>query len=235
MRFLLPLLFACNGGPSDRDLFVSPADGQSDVGVFQPLVVLGDVGYPASAPVPQVIEVLSLEDGGFVAGTTVRRGDGLAFEPDAPWAADHSYLWSVVEPLDEVRQPGLDLPDQLLGARVFHTDNRITPLAATVLPSGELCVVTSRPVLSADVLELDLSRDGLPVTVGSVRYLEPDRLHVVELPEEDAGLGGLCLVTSPSVEAGSTVRIGFRSGSAQLLTEDRDVAEVADDLRRGRP
>lgn len=232
MRSLLLLLLACNGTPDERDLRIAPADGQSDVGAFQPLVVLGDVGFPAEAPVPQVIEVIDLVEGGFVSGVTVRQGDGLAFVADEPWPPDRSFLWTLAQPLDEVRRPEIELPAAVLGSAVFRTDNRFDVLAATVPATDELCLVASRPVLSADLATLDLASGGEALAVGSVRYLEPSQLTGVELPDGDAGLGGVCLVVTPAIVPGAMLRVQTFAGSALLPVGADDVVTVTDTLRR---
>ncbi|MCB9667984.1 MAG: hypothetical protein H6736_17020 [Alphaproteobacteria bacterium] len=232
MRLLIPFVVACSGTPVELDLALSPADGQSDVGAFQPLVLLGDVQFPEEAPTPQVIRVVSLPDGGFVDGQVLPFGRGLAFWPDDPWPVDRSFVWTVVQPLDDVRQPTLRLPDSILGSATFHTDNRVEVLAATVPPTNELCLVASRPLLSADVGRLALSVNDEPARIASVRWLEPDQLGARELPEDDAGLGAACVVVDGGAEAGDRLRSTIDGRSTLVVVQDAPTVDVVASLRR---
>lgn len=222
----LILLFACNGTAPQGPVRIAPADGQSNVGAFAPLVLFGTVDFPENAPVPNPFSVVDLTDGGSVPGRVERLDGALTFVADAPWQPGHSYAWTIRQPVDEVRRPSIVLPEQVLGTTLFHADNRLAPLAATVPPTGELCIVTSRPFLDSEISRFTFSIDGAEAELASFRALPADQLESAPLMLDDEGLGGLCaLLSGIEVAPGALVRIGV--GDDTALTETSNVTATA--------
>lgn len=226
--FLLVLLTACAPEPSP-DVQVSPVDGQSDINAYQPLLLQGDFAFPEGVTPPTFIQVVDL-DGGFVAGEVVALDEGFGFFPADPWPADSTFVWTLQQPVDDVRRPQIELPSQALGSRVFHTDNRFTPLSATYTTTEEVCVVTSRPALSADVDRLVVTVNGDPAVLTSVRLLDAEQLGE-PLHPEDNGLGGFCAVLDVPVSVDTPVRFEASGRSTLLQLDDAPIDALVRALR----
>jgi hypothetical protein len=232
-RLSLLLLIACNPS-ADGPFRLAPADGQSDVAAFAELRVQGDFRFPDDQPLPEVMAVVDLEDGGLVAGRTRVEPDGLVFVPDGPWPPDRSFAWSIRPAPDEVRRPSLAIPSAIQGTTVFHTDNRLEPLAATVPATEELCLVVSRPYAESELNRLRISRDGEPLAVESVRVLEGEELETGPLEDDDQGLGGLCAIVADAASLPTeTIRIQLGATTTLLTVGEGAPATAVDTLRAG--
>ncbi|MCB9679797.1 MAG: hypothetical protein H6737_32120 [Alphaproteobacteria bacterium] len=184
---------------------IAPADGQTDVGPNQPLVVVGDVGhFPEDYPLPELVEVVDLEVGGIVPGSIESVDGALVFTPDAPWADDREYVWTLRDPYDESRRPEFEIEPSLQGTAFFSTARELRVIHAAWSASDELCVLTSQPVLAFEVeSRMRITLDDEPVPIAAFRILDDAELVQEDLADGDSGIGGVCLTVSARVGAAS--------------------------------
>lgn len=237
--FACVALVACDqpGATDDRG-YVAPADGQSGVAQYQPLLVRGAAAdLPADYPLdPATIRVVDLEDGGFVEGNLRISGADLLFVPVTGWSQGHRYAWTVSEPLPEAHGPEVGLNDGLIGSAVFSTGAELDALGAGLdEANGQACVVLSRPLQPEDAARIvvsDLLGEVIPVTWALV---PSDDLidDPWELLPGDEGLAVICAVVPPRDALPDEVRVQWGDGPpTRLLLERIPVADVIARLRR---
>ncbi|MEZ4319201.1 MAG: hypothetical protein R3F61_16925 [Myxococcota bacterium] len=231
---LLVLVAGCASEPEVALQRITPANGQTDVGRFVPLVVAGDVGhFPADYPLPDLFTVVDLDGGGTIPGTVTYDGERLVFAPDEAWPDDRDYLWTVRDPLDESRRPELEIDPALQGSASFSTRRELRILHAGWSETSELCVLTSQPLLPTDVSQrIHVTLDDLEVDVLASRILEPEALDQTDLENGDNGIGAVCLrLTGPQDAARARIFVDDASWLRDLFhVEPLDMVAA---VRRG--
>ena len=217
-----------------------PADGQTAYPLDLPIAVRGAIArYPEGHPVPDVVQVIDLDVGDAVAGTSEWFGDELIFTPDEPWREDADYLWTLRDPLDESRQPEFEIDPILQGEALFSTGVGLEVLNAGWAATGEICILTSRPLEAAFVgPELDSVR--ITIDDEEIELIERRVVSAEELGEDayiaglDGGLGGIC--AQPTSRSGATqVRIFLRNRAWLRDMFFAEPSELAAAARRGSP
>lgn len=242
-RTLLPALalavLAACAEDAPVESYVTPALGQTGVNRTAPLVVrAAELDVPPDYPTTELVRVIDLFDGGFVAGEVRVTETTITFEPASAWSANRRYLWIVAPPDAVPHGPELPLPEELAGENPFETDSRLNPLAVGRDDNDRLCFVMSRPV--------DPERDlGVPtVFVGDEELpvelpLQPldDEAWRPDLPlaEDDAGLGVGCIGGSAGTALpNDAVRFQWSSRRSWLFElSDRSLTQLALDQHRG--
>lgn len=198
-------LVACGPEPIQ---FVEPFDGSSGVLPQDPLVVHLDERYPEGEPVPDdVIEVVDLEDGGRVAGSTAFVDGAVVFVPDLPWTVGDRYAWAVSAPLPRPRAPLIELPPGLAGEASFRVGGERALLDASIA-DGELCLLFSDDV--DDIPRLRLGDLELVDPRTEARDLElpgrraPGTARCLALPDGVASEPGVALVRAWDREGATT-------------------------------
>lgn len=223
----------CTGnGESEVAPRLAPADGQTDVGAFQPIELDGyGVRFPTDHPLPDFVSVVEQQTLMPVAGELTSTEEGVAFVPDERWAADTDFLITVSEPLEDSREPGFRLPvdeegEPYLGVTGFSTRNDPRPLL--LLISGDrFCMVASQPLLPADLQRLTVDRGGVRIAPSSLDVLDPQDFEDEVPSGEDRGLGVVC-GPGDGVERVWLGERSVRASNEQLLDE------AVRDLRRFR-
>ncbi len=226
-------VIGCQSYPAFDPFGISPADGRSDVGAFQPLVLLRtDLSF---APIPPLIRVVDLEVGGYVPGLMEVLPEGVAFIPDEPWPRDRYFAWTVEEPLDPPRQPTVDI-DGFGDTFVFNTYNRPEVLGVAYDGPDGICIVASQPLLLADLQRFEITTStGISLTPIDTRIPEPNRLDVLDLPEEDAGLGTACLTFGQPVDPSMQLRFTADGHSSLHPVRELSVTQIALLLHKTQP
>ncbi|MCB9688456.1 MAG: hypothetical protein H6735_25695 [Alphaproteobacteria bacterium] len=155
----------------EGNAFVEPFDGATSVTVDTPLRVhLPALRLPEGQPVsPESLQVVDLDEGGFVEGERVVEGTTVLFEPTDGWRADTDYGWALIDAPDQARQPVLVLPEGLAGEALFST--RPGPrLLDAVLDGDDLCLVFSEEQ-PARILDLDIGGEDFFGTYWTPTFL----------------------------------------------------------------
>lgn len=140
----LAALTAC---PPTSSKGIFPFDGHTAVGARQSLVAYdGATEIPPGYPLPRLITVVDLEDGGFIAGQVVADGLDLTFVPDEPWPAGHRIAWTVGDDKHAPHGPELPVPAALAGTAVFSTADAPEVVAVTTGDNSEACLVFSQAI-----------------------------------------------------------------------------------------
>lgn len=246
-RALAPLIIlaaaACSSDEDVATRFISPLDGQTGWSVDGPLVARYDaLNVPPDYPMPEVMRVVDLEDGGLVPGKTTM-GDGfLSFTPDESWSAGR-FAWVVDMPEAVPHGPSLEFPDILEEPSVFDTTPRLDVLAGSIDAEGNTCVVLSRVTDSADDGTWTLS-EGDVTWDGVVGYLVPRSEWGPDLTfiEGDAGVDVLCFTFEggptdvPDLASGDEIRLTWGDDGPWLIElSEGDIATAVQGLRRGAP
>lgn len=230
VRTLLPLLVlgACTTPVDPVPPLVFPADGQTDVGVFQALVLEGyGMNMPDDIDLPSFVTVIDQALDQDVPGTLTRNARGIEFLPDIPWAPDTPYLWTAVPPLGGTRQVEFDFPRDaegipLAGSAQFSTAGGIEPLQLSQ-GAGEFCVITSRPAQPVEIATLALQFGDERREPTTVEAVPPEDYEQAALPFGDRGVGVLC---GPIPGEGRIERVWF--GDSSLLVPEASASTASD-------
>lgn len=235
---LLVLLAACAPESADEGRsYVAPLDGQTGVPLDLPLMVrTGGVSIPPEYPVPTLIEVVDLLDGGRIGGTVQVTRDAVVFTPNQPWLRGRRYAWTVPA-LDLVPHgPDTRTPEDLGGTAVFDTtDDRLDVLGASFDPlTGDTCMVFSRPLTAGDRGSLRFTIDDEPVDDAVVRLVpDADWGRPWELLPGDPGVDVLC-VRSRRAAVGAALRAWWGEvGPWYFALDEGPIEDVVIALRRG--
>ena len=230
------IVTACSAQAPSPGGAIAPLDGQTRVPVDQDLLVLAPgLVAPGDTPLPaDLIEVVDLDAGGFVAGEVRREGDLVRFTPNQEWRFGVEYLWVVQQPLPEARRVGLELPQHLTGEALFRAGSGSTVLDAGVDEDGSVCLLLSRHV-SHKPLSLEITLDDVPAGDGEWEVIhEPDVLDVTLLPG-DTGVSYVCWREAPGVADGTRLRAWWgERGPWSFELESRTPATMVQALRRSR-
>jgi hypothetical protein len=219
------LLLLALGSCSVEELarFVTPWDGQAAVPLDEPLVVrLPELDFPPDEPVPtDLVQVVDLEDGGFVAGTLTRAGRDVVFRPDAPWSPERAYAWTVARPVARARQPVFEVADEVLGEAIFTTAP-IVALLDAALDDGRLCLLFG--TAPDPLLDLTVGDEVHPAVgweswdLGSDLFDGLDEAH----PATAA-----CLSQEVAAEVGQAVRFTDADGaSSQVIVRSDSLVDA---------
>lgn len=191
---LLLALAACADDPIERDVFASPADGQSAFATDGVLTVSAPLlAVPGDYPTPQAIRVVDLATDGFVDGTAVTNEGILTFTPDRPWRSDARYAWTVDVPDSLPHGPQFEGDARVEGAAVFDTSDSLMALTAGRL-NDQLCVVLSRTATNQELSEFTLDLDDVPSETAVFGTLDPSEWQpsFAEMVGDSPGLGVVC-------------------------------------------
>ncbi|MBN2800240.1 MAG: hypothetical protein JXX28_13960 [Deltaproteobacteria bacterium] len=232
---LLPLLAACGGDPAAPPaVWLAPLAGQTGVPTDLPLVVhTGSLRIPPDYALPDLIRVVDLETGGFVAGRVDVLDDTVHFVPTAGWRAARDYAWTFDPARGVPHGPELDIPDFGGNAPIFSTSSRVDLLAASLDEEGRVCVITSRPLTGDDEGVLRFTADEVEVDtlwVELIPQVEPS----TELEDGDPGVSVLCATLSTELGAGAELAIRWGElGAWRLTLLDLPLTTALQDLRGG--
>jgi len=220
----------------DEGSFIAPLDGQTGIAPDAALEVRAPtLDVPPDYPLPELIRVVDLAEGGFVPGEVLDDGDVLSFVPDLPWAVDRRYVWTVDIPAGIPHGPELHIAGQLSGSAVFDTSQAVAVLAAGLDDEDRACLVLSRHA-DPEILE------GARVTADDQEVA--DLAFEVEGPEvwsDELWVPGLhpevdlaCLVTGEPIPPGTRLRVWWAdSGPWVADVEEISPAELVIELHRG--
>lgn len=243
---VLASLAACSGGDElVGEQYISPLDGQTGWDPEQPLVAVAeDMDLPPDYPLPELIRVVDINRGGFVAGETIMAEGRVSFTPDEPFG-EGRYGWVVDVPEGVPHGPELDFPELLQIESRFDTTDRLDVLGGSVESAGDTvnaCVVLSRRTTPDDDDSWTLEVGGEPVTELVGALADPAEWAAdLEFPEGDDGVDVICFTApadndpeeEPLVAAGDLVR--FRWGAQEPITvemSDGPILDVVQRLRR---
>ncbi|MCA9495044.1 MAG: hypothetical protein KC621_34185, partial [Myxococcales bacterium] len=194
---LVVALLAC-GSEVEGNAFVEPFDGVTGVASSTVLRVhLPALRLPEGEPVaPESLQVVDLDEGGFVEGTRTVEGTTVLFEPDGGWRPDTDYGWALIDAPDQARQPVLVLPEGLVGDALFST--RVGPrLLDAVLDGTDLCLLFSEEQ-PARILNLDIAGEDWFGTYWTPTFLAS--------PGEGEGATAACFPVPARIGEGDVVR-----------------------------
>lgn len=232
---LFLLLSGCQALPP-ATVWVAPLAGQTGIPSGMPLVVhTGPLDVPPDYALPDLVRVVDLADGGFVAGRVAVEAEAVRFIPDGGWAADRDYAWvfDAVEGLPH--GPSLNLPEFGEEPPRFSTAQRLDFLASVRDDEGRICLITSRPVLPDDEGAWSVAADGVDVAVRYVEW-EPEVEPEMELESMDPGVDALCLVPDAPVDAGAELALTWATQPPiRLPLLDATLSDAAAALRGIQP
>jgi hypothetical protein len=220
----------------DLGSFITPLDGQTGVALDAVLEVSAPtLRVPPDYPLPELIRVVDLAEGGFVPGDVVDDGDVLSFLPHTSWMVDRRYVWTVDIPEGVPHGPELHIAGQLSGSAVFDTSQAVAVLAAGTDDEDRACLVLSRHADSGIVEGARVTADDVEIADLSIELQGPeswlDELWVPGLqPEVDLA----CLLTEEAIPPGTRLRVWWaESGPWVADVEDVSPAELVVELHRG--
>ncbi|MBW1877602.1 MAG: hypothetical protein JRI25_06145 [Deltaproteobacteria bacterium] len=220
----------------DEGSFITPLDGQTAVALDALLRVRAPtLGVPPEYPLPELIRVVDLAEGGFVPGEVVDEGDVLSFVPRGSWAVDRRYVWTVDIPEGMPHGPELHIAGQLSGSAVFDTSEAIAVLAAGLDDDDRACLVLSRRTDVGMMEGARVTADDEEIADLRIELQGPevwqDQVWVPGLrPEVDLA----CLVADESIAPGTRLRVWW-AGSGPWVADVEDIspAELVVELHRG--
>jgi hypothetical protein len=173
---LLAAMVGCSGPMESGERLVAPFDGEDAVPVDAPLRLIGYARTLAPDTVPpDLLQVVSLGEGGFVKGDMSRDGDDLVFTPDGGWTSGSAYHWHINESGSPPRSVAWGLGSDSAGDLSFTSREGARPIELVRTDTG-LCVVYSARLDGAPMLELTV--DGDPV---AAKWLVVDEEEVSPL------------------------------------------------------
>lgn len=224
---LLGLLAGCMGPMESGERLVSPFDGEDAVPVDAPLRLIGYARtlVPDSIP-PDLLQVVSLDEGGFVKGTVSRKGDDLLFTPDDGWSADGVYHWHINESGSPPRTATWDLDAKSGGDLSFSCRDGARPIEMIRTDSG-VCVLYSAALGEAP--QLALAVDGVETDATWSVIKEVDVSPLSETPK-----GALSFVCSAGALVQGDVAVTTPGGQVlRSVGEDVRMEDVVLRRRRG--
>lgn len=241
MALPLLLLAACDTGDEQvvGRTWIAPVDGQTAFAPELPVTVYtGDFDVPPDYPINEYIWVDNLDDGGRVEGEFVIDDDAIRFWPDAPWAEDTRYAFTVQSRETVPHGPELALLSRLEGTAAFETSDRLRLIAASYDNERDLCLILSRALADGEELVFTGAyADTETLTIDGVAEATlKDWVDPFELDEGDPGVGFVCMTTDGAdVGPESTLRLQ-REGEEDWLAEVQrsSIEELYLELRRTR-
>lgn len=225
----------CAASDDPVEHFVVPFDGQTAVALDAPLrVQAADLEVPPDYPVGELVSVVDLLDGGFVAGSLSNDAADLLFTPDRGWRQDRRYAWTVRVPDDVPHGPHFSAPEDVLVSSVFDTTDRVDVLAAGLTPSGTPCVILSEAP-AGDFVPDRVTLDDVDVEDAVFSpYAFDEWDPSVDVPGLETTADVVCVQSSAEVVAGTRLRLWVDGSGPQLVeVQDRTPRALLVDLHRG--
>jgi hypothetical protein len=217
-----------------QDSFVSPLAGQTGVPSDMELLVRGGaVEIPPDYAVGDVIRVVDLEDGGFVAGQVLMEGWDLRFVPEEPWADGRRYAWTV-DPAGHVPHgPELPIPANLVGTSAFGTSEAIDLLGSTLDDDQRACLVASHPLEEAGEVRITANDVEVEdVTLEELREIE--WVPGFARDPSDPYVQVWCVNSATPIAAGAVLRVWWgEQGPWSLTVREIPVEDLVIELHRG--
>lgn len=240
---LCTMLSACPS-PEPGLAYLSPMNGQTGWDPQQSLVAYAaDMNLPEDYPLPELIRVTNLTDGGLVEGTVLRLDDSIRFTPDSPFEPNTRYAWMVDVPATVPHGPSLVFPESLQEPSVFSTESAVDVLGGGLVTNedGEstVCALLSRAWNAEEANEWTLRSDGQThEAVATIRTMDSWGSDL-EMPEGHQGVDIACFDNpfEGTPEAANwgypTQIIRFSRGSSEWFVElERTIEEAAAIQRR---
>jgi len=216
--------------------WIAPLDGQSGIPLDMQLMVrTGELDLPPDYPIPNLIRVVDLRDGGEVPGRVEVGPERIRFIPDEGWVGDRRFAWTV-DPVNPVPHgPELVFPEHLAGTAVFDTSSSLSVLGAALDDEGRACLVFSRRLTADDDAEVNIDADGVPVDEVVLEYLPEEAWSPWVLAPDDPGLDVICLTTPETFEPGTVIRVWWGEPEVPWRAELQGIGvdELVVALRRG--
>jgi len=216
MLSLLPLLAGCLPPPEETS-YRLPFDGQSAIPADYVLTVVRQTTLPDDYP-PDTdqIQVWDWTASAPVAGEVATDDQTLTFTPDAPWASEHDFSWTVRPPVQLARGPVLELPPTVLGPAGFSTRNALWPVWGwRGANAGDACVLFSREATADELDAVAVTVGDATVTGGAYAVAMAD----VEHPPGDPGLTIACWRVPLADGDTLTVTLGDQSWVGAVQTQ----------------